>query len=118
MRFQEEPIVQSDGIVITEENLDEVIDSLLEKYETYRLEVAFKFIGKGFCEKSYPVSSLSSYYIELVTLCQGGESGMELMHLPYNNCIQDTPSRFFHARSIINESFNRVLREKENAHHP
>lgn len=104
---------------VTNENVDEIIDELLAHYATDRLEVAFKFIDKGLCAKSYPVSAVSESYLQLVLLCQGGESGMELKHLPYEGGIQSQPSRFFHARSVINSALSTVYEEarKRHAHH-
>jgi len=91
---------------------------ILEMYKTDRVEGGLKRFGlkdtkiSGICIKSFPKSPLTSKLLELIYLCTGGQSGVDLVHLPFEGTVLDQPNIFIEAYSIFTQEYNKYMKEK------
>ena len=110
------------GEVTSQEELVDAISELMDAYATDRIEPILKLFslpGKvsGICPKSFPRSSLTSQLLSLINLCVGGESGVQLVQLPFSGALTDQPNVFMQAYSVFVEEHHiwtsRKRRESE-----
>jgi hypothetical protein len=106
------------GEVETFEDFQDSISLILELYNTDRIEVAlkqFRLVGtsfRGICPKSLPRLPLTSYLLDMIYTCVGGENGTDLINLPFEGTILDQPNLFIQAYNIYVNEQSRWLREK------
>lgn len=89
------------GTIDSQESFYEAVDLAFRTYQTDDISTALRRIGKGICPRSFPTSSQSLYFLDMYYLTHGGESGLDLVHLPNEGGILDQPSLFFRACEII-----------------
>lgn len=103
-----------DKSVVDEESFYKAIEDIREKTGIDDIGSVLRFIGKGLCPKSFPATITTKKLIELVSYCSGGESGTDLIRLPYDNLsLFDNPIIFLHAFNIINLERNKWLKERD-----
>lgn len=103
------------GLIRSKEELFSVLDRALQLYKTEDLRVALKRMGRGVCIKSLPVFQECYYFLDLYNKTHGGETGTELLHLPYSGGILEQPQIFFDACDHITRVKSAFLREKLDA---
>ena len=110
-----------EGLVKSEDELYHAISVILDFYKTDQIEVSIKILEydkiKGLCIRSFPQTYLTQNILSLINLCVGGQSGTDLIHLPYQGTILDQPNLFIQAYYIyVGEvsRFYRTKKEKEN----
>lgn len=87
-------------------------------YKTDRIEVALKQFklrnGRitGICPKSFPKSEETIELLSLINICVGGQSGTELIHLPYGGTILNQPNKFIEAYFVFVNEYNKYLKSK------
>lgn len=113
------------GEVDSEESFLESVSKILEAFKTDRIEVALKSFRlpdnqdkriSGICLKSFPRTRLTSRLIEMLNMCMGGQSGVELIHLPFAGTILNQPNIFIQAYFIYSDEVNKFLKESMPKH--
>jgi len=103
-------------------NADDLFDAtskLLEHHKTDRVDLVLRYIklkdtrSSGICPKSYPKSDLSIRLLGKLNICLGGQSGLELVHFPYEGTIFDQPNIFIEAFYIWIDEYNKYMRVKQ-----
>lgn len=90
-----------EGTITSLEEFYEVCSNIADFHVITQIERILKFIGKGICPASFPLTETSVHLTWLVDQCLGGEGGTDLIHLPYGGGVLDQPALFFEAKDII-----------------
>lgn len=112
------PDGEAKGEVHSLEEFYSACSRILGLYKINRIEVALKqFKLKnsrlyGICPKSFPRSDEVTHLLSLINLCVGGQSGTELMQLPYPGTILEQPNKFIEAYYIFTNEYNKYVKSK------
>ncbi len=79
----------------------QAIDEVLELYEVDQVEVALRKMGQGICPRSFPLSRQSEKFLEIFSICHGGQSGLDLLQLPHPGAVMDQPAKLLDAFALI-----------------
>jgi hypothetical protein len=105
------------GIVKSIDEFYYAVNEILTLYKTNRIEVALKQFTlnesnvSGVCPKSFPKTKLTSGLLSILNLTIGGQSGTELMQLPYSGTILQQPNVFIEAYYIFVDEYNKYTKE-------
>lgn len=104
------------GTISSLEEFYSAVQKILDLHKTERIEVALKKIRLGniygVCIKSFPRTPFSSYLLGLINLCVGGESGMEMAHLPFQGTILEQPNLLVEVYNIWCDELSKWKAEK------
>lgn len=110
------------GTASSLEEFGHAIDEILRVYASDRLEVALKKFGYGklfgVCPKSFPRTALTIELTEIINLCVGGQSGVELCQLPFAGSLSEQPNLFIEGYQIFvqeHTAYMAKLRAQEDA---
>jgi hypothetical protein len=105
------------GEVTSQDGFVEAVSELMDAYATDRIEPILKLFSipgsiNGICPKSFPRSELTSQLLSLINLCVGGESGVQLVQMPYAGALTDQPNLFMQAYSVFVEEHHLWMSRK------
>lgn len=119
----ESKIGKASGLISSEPELYRAIDELLSVYAVDRVEVGLRRISldgsvSGVCVKSFPKTKLSSDILGLLNICLGGQTGTDLVHLPYSGTILDQPNIFIEGFYVYMNEHSKYWKQKQKADTP